>query len=258
MRSHKFVILVLVVGAALLVAGDAVAQRRFPFPRPQLVIQAAYADLATGELLVSGQEFGDRPLQVILDGIHLTVKLVRDRQIIAVLPRDAAAHPGTYLLIVSRGHQDWQTDSFNVAIGGVAGGKGEKGDRGDPGPQGPQGPMGPAGPAGPKGDPGVGSSSSSPAGALVYSTTGACGETAGLLTTEDHCEILVPQASQFQYVSGPFDAKNFLPPPPCATGTLHVEYIQMDGGTYFSYETRATCGTISPYTAAGRLVKLSQ
>jgi hypothetical protein len=193
MRSHLLV--ALVFASLVSTAGTAAAQAK-AVP-PQLSISAAAADLDTGELFVAGRNFGATPPLVTLDGIALAVRVALPEQLVAVLPASAAAHPGTYRLVVSRGPSQTQTDTFHVTIG-AQGPRGEKGDPGEPGVQGapglqgaagpqgpagpagsagPTGPMGPMGPQGPKGDPGT-----ADGGQLVYLTTGACGEAPGLLS----------------------------------------------------------------------------
>jgi hypothetical protein len=271
MRARTLVVFFLLAGV-LAAAGTANAQRRFPFPVPQLVIQAAQADLETGELLIAGDHFGNTPPTVLLDGLRLVVTLSQQRQIVAKLPANAAEHPGTYLLIVTRGPSDTHTDSFNVTIGavgpkgdkgdrgdaGVRGNDGAKGDRGATGPQGPQGPQGLQGPQGPKGEAGSGGAD---AGTLVYLTTGACGEVAGLVSLTDHCSLKTPQPSLFRYVEGTVDVNNYLAPS-CAEGSsiADLQYLPTVEEYWFgpvtTYETRWSCEMQSSYSATGRLLKL--
>lgn len=70
----------------------------------------------------------------------MTVSGGSDTRIDATLPAGLA--PGTYLLEVSRGQGNAQSDAFAVAVGAV-GPPGEKGEKGDPGEKGEKGDRGP-------------------------------------------------------------------------------------------------------------------
>lgn len=272
--------------ALCLAAVTASAQSRFA--TPQLVIEAAYANLATGDLLIAGDRFGEHP-DVVLDGIRLAVSYADDKQIVARLPRGAGEHPGNYRLVVSRGRAETQVDVFTVTIGaaacapgsaagpegpagptgpaGPAGPSGPAGAIGPQGPQGPAGPQGPTGPAGPmgltgpqgpKGDPGAAAET----GVTVYLATGACGEVPNMLSTQDHCDILVSDQAQFtDYGATTVDEAKYRPAA-CAEGSTAVNIQRQfrvvdDGyGTMFvTYDTRWQCSTSSPYQPVGRLLK---
>lgn len=280
MRSHKLVTIVLAVVVLLLPGRAARAQGKTP--APQLLVTAAAANLETNELFIAGQNFGSTPPIVTLDGIALPVSVALPNQVVAALPATAAAHPGTYLLVVSRGPAQTQTDTFHVAIG-HAGPRGEKGDRGDAGPAGapgapgaagpagqpgavgPMGPAGPVGPMGPMGLPGPKGDPGAPpdGGHLVYLTTGACGEPSGLLALEDHCEAITPQDTEGNTVHGVFvdDPANY-PAATCTRGTaVNVQHDHMvtdwGDGLYTTYVTRWQCSTTSSYLPAGRLIALA-
>ena len=107
---------VLVVFLALLVlAPHASAVPQGKTATPQLVITSAVADLDRQELVVGGLNFGDAPL-VVLDGIVLPVYAVASSSLVAGLPASVAAHPGTYLLIVSRGPSQTKVGSYDVTV----------------------------------------------------------------------------------------------------------------------------------------------
>jgi hypothetical protein len=118
--------------------------------------------------------------------------------------------------------------------------------------------MGPQGIAGPKGDPGT-----LDGGTLVYLTTGECGEQAGLLSVEDHCDALTLPNTEGKPVAGFFvDVPANYPSPVCAAGTpanvQHDHTVQenwWDGSISTVYVTQWQCGTANPYKPAGRLVK---
>jgi hypothetical protein len=285
MRTAKLALVSLVVVLGL-AAVSASAQTRFA--TPQLVIEAAYADLANGNLLIAGSRFGARPT-VVLDGIRLAVAYADDRQIVAKLPRDAGNHPGTYRLVVSRGHGEPEVDVFNVTVGatGPKGDKGDQGERGDPGPRGPEGlkgepgpagaagsigpagpvgargpagPMGPAGPQGPKGDAG----GAADAGITVYLTTGKCGEPVGAMSTVDHCDVLVSGSQGVTIENTTMVDESKYPAAACQAGVVVdvkrippfvFDYGFMSGVTY---ETQWNCAIASPYQPVGRLLKPAQ
>jgi hypothetical protein len=285
MRASKLVLFPLAV-VLCLAAVPASAQSRFA--TPQLVVEAAYANLATGDLLIAGDRFGDRPT-VVLDGIRLAVTYADNRQIVAKLPRDAESHPGTYRLVVSRGRGEPEVDVFSVTIGAI-GPKGDKGDRGDPGPRGPEGlkgesgpagpagpagaagsagpmgptgpmgPMGPMGPVGPKGDPG----GAADAGITVYLTTGRCGEIAGALSTQDHCDVLSTGYDSITVTGTTTVDESKYPPATCNGGgtafNVQHQWSVFDYGFMSGviYDSRWQCATPSPYQATGRLLKLPQ
>lgn len=66
----------------------------------------------------------------------LTINSETDTQIVAALPI-VGVPDGDYLLTVSRGNGQSQSDEYDLTIGAV----GPQGDKGDPGPQGPAGPL---------------------------------------------------------------------------------------------------------------------
>jgi hypothetical protein len=333
MRARKFILvplILLTLGSSLALAQEDAQTQQNKFSLPQPVIEATYANLENGQLLVAGHNFGDRPT-VTLDGIRLGVVHADDRQIVAKLPRGAGDHPGTYRLVVWRGHGVPLADTFSVTIG-VAGPKGEKGERGDPGPRGieglkgepgpagpagpkgatgpagpvgrvgavgpagpmgltgsagpagpagpmgptgsmgpvgpmgPMGPIGPMGPAGPKGD--SGGAAADP-GVIVYLATGACGEAANVLSTQDHCDTLVPGfLTVTVYGTTVVDEKNYAAPSCTAAAAAAAptpsnvqrwanpfDYGWTSGVDYY---TQWECVTPSLYRAVGHLLKLPQ
>ena len=139
------------------------AQPARPGPRPQLYITAANADVANGELVIAGVNFGAAPGRVTLAGLDIAPILSwSDVQIVVPLPAFPA---GSYLLTVARAleHDGLVAPSvtaFNVltltlGAAGPRGERGEKGDKGDPGEQGIQGQPGEKGDQGEKGDTGA-------------------------------------------------------------------------------------------------------
>ncbi|HWS85645.1 MAG TPA: IPT/TIG domain-containing protein [Pyrinomonadaceae bacterium] len=122
----------------------------------QLRITKALINFQDGVLTVHGRNFGDSP-EVVLGGDPLTLRSGSDTQLEAALPPDLP--PGTYLLEVSSGQGNAQSDSFAVAVGAVGppgqkGEPGEPGERGEPGQPGKDGEQGPPGKDGEQGPPG--------------------------------------------------------------------------------------------------------
>lgn len=133
----------------------------------ELAISSAFADEGLEVLTIRGANLADRRApSVDLAGWELDVLSFGPGEVLAALPPDLP--PGSYRLVVTRGHGSKRSDSFDVTIGAVGppgpigpqGPEGEEGPpglpgpQGDPGPMGPQGPIGPAGPAGSPGSPG--------------------------------------------------------------------------------------------------------
>src|SRR5438876_168818 len=145
--------------------GTVIAQQKQPF------IIGAAVNAVSGELYVSGQEFGTTPA-VAIDNMPVHVVFASPEMLVAdELPKSVLANPGTYLLTVTSGQGANRTAAFVIAIGAIGpegpkgdvGPAGEKGDKGDPGPvgaagakgdKGDKGDTGVAGAAGAKGDKG--------------------------------------------------------------------------------------------------------
>ena len=157
------------------------------FPRassaqtPPLYITSVTVDLAGQQLVIFGENFGNTAPGVRLAAKGLIVLSSSMTAVVAHLPAEIAAQPGTYrLTLTALDPTATGYDHFNVSIGtggpagpqgvpgpagpqgpvgatGVAGAPGPsgpqglKGDTGDRGPAGPQGDSGPAGPQGPPG-----------------------------------------------------------------------------------------------------------
>jgi hypothetical protein len=123
----------------------------------QLVIGSAQFNSSEEHLAIYGQNFGNTPGVVALNGFTLPVLSWTPTEIVVSVSKQTPQ--GTYLLSVSRGFGVAQWDTLDLAIGsaGEKGEKGEKGDKGDAGAPGMAGAVGAAGPPGPpgaKGDPG--------------------------------------------------------------------------------------------------------
>jgi type VI secretion system Hcp family effector len=114
--------------------------------------------------------WGSAP-EVSLGGVELLVVSFSPSEVLAELPPDLS--PGSYELVLSRGHGAKERDTLDVTIGAVGppgpegprGPQGVEGPPGLPGPQGPPGPPGPQGlqgPAGPQGPPGPAGGAGSP------------------------------------------------------------------------------------------------
>lgn len=134
------------------------------FTRGGVLITQAAVDDSTHRITISGENFS-RPWR--RSAVYLGRELLHtvsstDTQIVVDLPAGLAA--GTYLVVVTNGNSEQNSDSIDVAIG----------DAGSTGPQGPAGPEGPAGPAGPMGPMGF-TGPQGPAGAT--GETGATGAT---------------------------------------------------------------------------------
>lgn len=139
--------------------------------RKDLVILQAHVDLESDLVVLEGLNFvrrHDRPT-VTMGGFPMTVIGAPSATDLRFAIPDGIL-PGTYLVTVSRGRGEGETDYFNVAVGaagegpqgpegpagpqgepGPAGPQGEKGERGEKGDTGSTGPAGPAGPSGPMG-----------------------------------------------------------------------------------------------------------
>lgn len=117
----------------------------------QLRITKASINFEDGVLTVHGRNFGGSP-EVVLGGDTLTLRGGSDTRLEASLPPDLA--PGTYLLEVSSGRGNAQSDTFAVAVGAV-GPPGPKGDPGEPGEPGEKGQPGAPGLPGKDGEPGA-------------------------------------------------------------------------------------------------------
>jgi hypothetical protein len=102
-----------------------------------MIIVNVYADLGSGLLILSGQNFdsGDYPV-VTLGDLGLEVFSYTPEELIAGLPPDIMA--GDYRLTVSTGNAVRQFDSYDLTIGAV-GPEGPQGLRGSDGPPGQDG-----------------------------------------------------------------------------------------------------------------------
>ncbi len=142
------VVSVLFLGAALGLRAD---QRNGP------AIETAVVTTTTNpnQIAIRGSGFGGIPPTVTLDGVPLVLISYSDTLVVAVVPADATAHPGSYRLSLTNnawhGNSSQQTDTMDVAIGAV----GPAGPTGPAGPQGPQGQPGAPGPTGPAGAQGL-------------------------------------------------------------------------------------------------------
>lgn len=130
--------------------------------RHQLVITGVEPNLTTGELLISGRNFGKSfagtaTLFIPNVGTRPLTLVAFDpstQELLARLPDGIGATPGSFLLSVANGKSETQSDSFIVTIGAV-GPQGPQGPQGSQGPAGPAGATGPQGPAGPAGQVGA-------------------------------------------------------------------------------------------------------
>lgn len=107
------------------------------------------------QIVIHGSGFGSIPPTVTLDGVTLGLVSYTDTVVVALLPDDATAHPGTYRLSltnnIGHGNSSQQTATMDVTIGAA----GPAGPAGAAGPQGTPGQPGPPGPAGAQGLPGA-------------------------------------------------------------------------------------------------------
>ena len=113
---------------------------------PNIDTALVTATTQPNQIVIRGSGFGSITPAVTLDGVPLVLISYTDTVVIALLPDDAAAHPGTYRLAVTNniahGNSSQQTGTMDVTIGAV-------------GPAGPPGPAGAAGPRGTSGQPGT-------------------------------------------------------------------------------------------------------
>src|SRR5687768_5087668 len=90
---------------------------------PALVIYNTLPNLAAEQLTITGENFGTAPEAITLNGFPLPYSLYTDTVIVANLPADVLATPGTYRLMVVRpgspGTVSRRTGVADVAIGGV-------------------------------------------------------------------------------------------------------------------------------------------
>lgn len=186
--------MVLALVGLLMSAGPQARVSR-PAPQSQLYITAATADFLSGELVITGVDFGTANGRVSLAGLELGPILSwSDTEITAPLP---AFPPGSYLLTVSRARADGRGGDgpsvndfnvFEVALGAV-GPKGDKGDRGDQGVQGIQGDKGETGDPGPPGPPGP------PGVSAAYTNYGTAFVSIGNGNTQTVASVTVPAGS---------------------------------------------------------------
>jgi hypothetical protein len=150
-------------------------------PPPQLTISKVVPnglDTSHPTLAIEGANFGTAPeVYMGVSGgylVQLTV-LSASHNFISAQLTGATSSPGTYMLVVSRGHSTTDVYSVTVTLGaaGVAGPQGLPGPSGPAGPSGPQGATGPAGPSGPSGPTGA----TGPAGIGLTGATGPSGPT---------------------------------------------------------------------------------
>ncbi len=125
-----------------------------------VTMAAPYFDTQPPHLSIEGRNFGLDP-QVFFGreggGLESLPLLISSDNFIDALLPDAL--PGTYLVIVSSGVEDSQTERLfalyvTLAEMGPPGEPGADGPQGEPGSPGPQGEPGPAGPQGEPGPPG--------------------------------------------------------------------------------------------------------
>lgn len=160
---HLFVSLLLValtmVGSSALAAPPNNGQG----PGGHLKIDNVFVDFNSELMIILGESFNfGSPLQVTLGAPGnvgnitslCTPNFASVPQMITCNFSATGLPPaGDYLLIVSTGNGQSQSDEYDLTIGAVGpqGPQGDKGDEGDQGPIGPQGPQGPTGPQGPVG-----------------------------------------------------------------------------------------------------------
>jgi type VI protein secretion system component Hcp len=150
-----------VVAAVLLLSQSAVAdddKDKKDRDDDSLAITRALADQEQELLTIRGFNLARHSApKVTLGGLQLTVSSFSPTELLAVLPADFP--PGSYRLVVSRGHESKRIDTFDVTVGvvgpagpaGPQGLEGKEGPAGLSGPQGPEGKPGPQGPMGPQG-----------------------------------------------------------------------------------------------------------
>ena len=139
----------------------------------QLLIVSATVDYGVGKLYISALNFGTGTPTVKLNGTPLQVLSPTPAYIIAMLPPEALAQPGSYLLTVASGPSATEFDAFSVTIGAA----GAKGAKGDTGATGAVGPAGMTGPQGPKGDTGAAGATGASGPVGPTGETGAVGQT---------------------------------------------------------------------------------
>lgn len=125
--------------SAAIIGNSALAAKPINGPGGHVRITEVFVDFGANELVITGEdfEFGPGPTVVALGGGGiLTINSETDTQIVAALPIGGVPD-GDYLLTVSRGNGQSQSDEYDLTIGAV----GPQGDKGDPGPQGPAGPL---------------------------------------------------------------------------------------------------------------------
>ncbi|NUN14105.1 MAG: hypothetical protein HUU55_10775 [Myxococcales bacterium] len=127
----------------LFAAGDLLAAP------PPPVITSAEVLPSTGEIVITGHDFGASPKVWFGDDL-LVLTTVTPDLVVAELPK---APPASYPLKLQSAPTARYTDEISVTIGvqGEMGPEGPQGPTGDTGATGPMGATGPAGPAGPKG-----------------------------------------------------------------------------------------------------------
>jgi hypothetical protein len=150
-------------------------------PPPFLKITGVLVDFDNSQILISGLNLdnGTTPFVTLGDSTYILSvcnSCYDDKLIIAEYVDPIA--DGDYLLTVTTGPSQRQTDTYDLTVGAVGamgpqgepgppgpqgepgppgeqGPQGEQGSQGEPGPPGEQGPQGEAGPAGPQGVPGT-------------------------------------------------------------------------------------------------------
>jgi len=124
-----------------------------------LKITEVHVDDQLGTLTINGRDldFGSKPLRVTLgNSAPLTILSADDTTIVANCPTNPCAE-GDYLLVVSKGRGESQSDEYDLTIApfGLQGPKGDTGATGPQGDTGATGPQGDTGATGPQGDTGA-------------------------------------------------------------------------------------------------------
>lgn len=86
------------------------------------------------QIVIGGSGFGSIPPAVTLDGVPLVLISYTDTLVVAFLPNDATAHPGTYRLSLTNntwhGTSSQQTATMDVTLGSVGPARTREGLRG--------------------------------------------------------------------------------------------------------------------------------
>ena len=141
-------------------------------PRPVLKITSILVDGENSQILISGLNLdnGITPIVTLGDSSYIlsVCKSCYDKNLITAEYVDPIAE-GDYLLTVTTGPSEEQTDTYDLTVGavgpegpqgpqgeqGLPGEQGLQGEQGPPGEQGPQGEQGPPGEQGLQGEPGL-------------------------------------------------------------------------------------------------------